>query len=358
MRAISMVLFVTVICLPATGQIVLSPTSPYLEDFESGPGGWSAPTGVWEHGTPTAATIDSANSGVMCWATDLDAPYSMNNSLNVLEATFDFTGVTADPVLTMSIYHDCEMGLDGVDVQIGVTFFGLVTYSPLGSVGDPNWYDTTNVAALTAEGWSGPDSGWTTVSHDMPGLVHWPEPIIVRIRFGTDGAGLVGDGFAVDDVSIAEPQPNYPGTPEGFTSDLTARYVHFHPLPSALKKVGLGTDVFSISSNDVLEWRLDTLAPYILDGQLIVLGSAFPTGAALPELFPGLWLEPSAAFILNPGIPGVPDQLAPAVGWSFSFQHPGAGLAGTSVSIQGIVSTSAASNGIFASSHALEVRFL
>lgn len=357
MRATSILLLAASLCVPALGQIAVGAANPYFEDFESGPGGWSDPSGLWEHGMPTATTIDSAASGVNCWATDLDAPYSMNNSLNTLEASFDFSGLTASPILTMKIFHDSQMGIDGVDIEIGVTFFGFVTYSPLGSSSDPNWYNTTNVWALMAEGWSGPNSGWTTVSHEMPGLNGWPEPIIIRIRFGTDATGLFGDGFAVDDISIAEPQPNYPGTPEGFTSDLQASYVHYHPQPF-MADVGLATDILPIAAGDLLEWRLLTLAQYILDGQLVVLGSAFTTGAALPTLFPGIWLEPSAAFVLNPGIPGVPDRLPPAVGWSFLFQHPGAGLAGTSISIQGIVSTSAASNGIFASSHALEVRLM
>ena len=53
---------------------------PYLEDFESGAGGWSTAGTLWELGTPAGTTIAGAASGTNAWMTGLSTNYP--NSAN------------------------------------------------------------------------------------------------------------------------------------------------------------------------------------------------------------------------------------------------------------------------------------
>ncbi len=58
------------------------PTTVFSADFEATDGGFthSGTADEWERGTPTFAPITSANSGTMCWKTDLDNTYDINSS--------------------------------------------------------------------------------------------------------------------------------------------------------------------------------------------------------------------------------------------------------------------------------------
>ena len=58
------------------------PTTVFSADFEANDGGFthSGTLDEWERGTPTFAPITSANSGTMCWKTDLDNTYENSSS--------------------------------------------------------------------------------------------------------------------------------------------------------------------------------------------------------------------------------------------------------------------------------------
>ncbi len=58
------------------------PTTVFSADFEATDGGFthSGTADEWERGTPTFAPITSANSGTMCWKTDLDNTYNNSSS--------------------------------------------------------------------------------------------------------------------------------------------------------------------------------------------------------------------------------------------------------------------------------------
>lgn len=122
--------------------------------------------------------------------------------------------------------------------------------------------------------------------------------------------------------------------------------------------VTAGNDVIPMAVGDDVHYRVfSVLSTFVGEGPLFVFASLLPTGASLPSLFPGLWLDPSAVVLVNASIPGAPTQL-PALGYSLVFQHPGLGLSGTSIFLQGIVTTSVATNGIFAGTNGLELRLM
>ena len=80
------------------GQIT---SYPYLEDFESGDGGWTVdnPGSVsWELGAPTNAVINSADSGANAWVTSLAGTYAANENGAVVSPVFDFTSLTSPSV--------------------------------------------------------------------------------------------------------------------------------------------------------------------------------------------------------------------------------------------------------------------
>ena len=56
---------------------------PFLEDFESGDGGWVADNstnGTWALGTPAGTIINSAASGANSWVTNLTGNYNSNEN--------------------------------------------------------------------------------------------------------------------------------------------------------------------------------------------------------------------------------------------------------------------------------------
>ena len=133
------VLALTALSAPSSGQIVVTEDSPYFTDFENGNLDWSVSgTGsTWEWGTPTGSTI-AFPLGSRCMATDLDGGYG-GFTLTSMEATFDFTSLTVDPVFKMWIWFDVETG-DGVLVEMDT---GSGIFFPVGNVGDPvNWYES------------------------------------------------------------------------------------------------------------------------------------------------------------------------------------------------------------------------
>ncbi len=209
--------------IPLQGQIS---TYPYLEDFESGPAGWTS-GGVnssWTLAKPAMSVINSASSGDSCWVTGTGGTVltSYNNSENsfVLSPNFNFTSL-ALPAMRMKIWWDSEFSWDGAVLQSSTD--NGVSWSNVGDFGDPNnWYnDNTingnpggNQPAGAEVGWTGGlasfppngSGGWVTAEHLLTGLAGQAS-VDLRVAFGSDGAVNNFDGFAFDDVEIFESPP-------------------------------------------------------------------------------------------------------------------------------------------------------
>lgn len=194
-------LLLAALCGAASGQVVLTPGNNYVEDFESGPGAWTADaSAVWEHGVPSASTIDTAASGINVFATDLDADYP--NSANAwIEASFDVTAFSSDPLFAMNLWYDSENTWDGVTVELD-TGSG---FNVVGAIGDnPTWFEDTDVDGLgnDVDGWSGASNGYVNAVHRLDGAAG--NVVTVRIRFGSGFSGVIGNGAAVDDIRIVD----------------------------------------------------------------------------------------------------------------------------------------------------------
>ncbi|MBW8050215.1 MAG: hypothetical protein FVQ77_07730 [Cytophagales bacterium] len=196
-------------------------TFPYLENFETGQGGWSSGgiNSTWAFGTPAKTTIDSAGSGVNSWVTGglgLGFYNSLENS-QVVSPCFDFTSLIA-PIIELNIWWNSEFSWDGAVLQSSIN--GGASWQNVGAFGDPdNWYNDNTISGLfwtgNTEGWSGRIStgngsgGWVIAIHDLTGL-GGQSSVVFRIAFGSNGI-FADEGFAFDDVYIHDRPANDAG---------------------------------------------------------------------------------------------------------------------------------------------------
>ncbi len=218
-------------------------TFPYLEDFESGKGGWSdgGTLSDWAWGTPAKPVISGAGSGLKCWITGglTGSAYNGGERSYVVSPCFDFTGL-AVPFFAARIFWETEKQYDGANLQYSTD--GGATWQNAGAFADPadcrnsgwfNYTSITNLATLAGvkEGWSGniqPTSGsclgglgsngWITVKHMMPYLAG-VQQVLFRFTFGSGTTCNAYDGFAFDSVVVSEsppvPLPGIQVTPSG-----------------------------------------------------------------------------------------------------------------------------------------------
>lgn len=191
-RLLLLVCFVAVCCAGVGAQSVTL-SSPYVEDFESGPGGWSA-SSLWELGTPAQAHLNSAHSGTQAWMTNLTGNYPNNANALLTGPTFDFSGLRGDPIMTIAINHRTERVWDGCQVEIDRGN----GWRDLGTNG--TWYNTRYVVALDGPGWSNGSNGWTIVTHKLVGTAGLRH-VGIRIRFASDSS-QVDEGVAIDDIRV------------------------------------------------------------------------------------------------------------------------------------------------------------
>lgn len=200
---------------------------PYNEDFESTNGGF-LPGGSfsdWTWGTPAKAVITGAANGNKCWITGglTGGAYNNSESSTLTSPCFDFSSLV-NPQISFSVFWETEKKFDGANLQYS-TDQGA-TWLLLGSSSDnsctaSNWYNNGSVTYIgNQNGWSGniqPTVGscqggsgsgqWVTASHDLSFLAGQPK-VLFRFRFGAGTTCNSYDGFAIDDINIAERLPN------------------------------------------------------------------------------------------------------------------------------------------------------
>lgn len=208
--------FTGLIFLNTTSSIAQCITSfPYIENFDSGAGGWVASsTGIfgWTLGTPAKPIINSAASSPNSWITgNLTSDYVGNANAYVQSPCFDFSNLT-NPGISLSIWWECEFSWDGAVLMASTDG---TTYSPVGGLFDPvNWYNDNTINSSPCGqllGWTGRVSNntgsgmWLTAQHKLSNLAGQPN-VRFRICFTSDifSATGQGDGFAFDDVIISE----------------------------------------------------------------------------------------------------------------------------------------------------------
>ena len=168
---------------------------PYFEDFEAGANGWlilNGANGTWDFGTPAGATINNAASGVNAFVTNLTGDYNSSENSNVISSCIDITAATGEEVLTMKAWWDIETTWDGASVftsiDNGATWDNVENFEGDGNDGSSGWYPLE--FAL--------DSAMMVDNSTM----------LVRVGFGSDASEQF-EGFAFDDIAIAEPTATY-----------------------------------------------------------------------------------------------------------------------------------------------------
>ncbi len=232
---------------------------PYLEDFENGAGGWTS-GGVlnpWELGDPETAFIDTANSGINAWVTNLDGTYEDGTDAYVESPCFDLSALVIDPIFRFAFISNSEISWDGTWVEVSTD--AGITWNTVGNFGEgTNWYtaEDEHGANFNEDWWDAPiaEAGvWTTATHLLDGAAG-SGSVKIRVFFHSDGSVNEGyDGFAFDDVELFEqPAVNaavFAVTGPTSTCGLTATETVSVTI-SNLGSVGLDSLVVSYSLNN------------------------------------------------------------------------------------------------------------
>ncbi len=178
-------------------SVVIS-SYPYLENFETGDGGYFS-TGIknsWQYGTPAAQKINKAASGTKAWKTNLTGKYNNLERSYLYSPCFDISQLQR-PMLSFSVALDIEnCGGTLCDAAYVEYSFDGLTWTKLGaSQQGTNWYDPTfdiwNTSGATR---------WHVASIPLP---QPPSGETIHFRFVmTADPGVTFEGVAVDDIHI------------------------------------------------------------------------------------------------------------------------------------------------------------
>jgi hypothetical protein len=176
---------------------------PYVNLLEDSFTGWTVDqksvNASWQLGTPNKRVLNTAFSGNQVWATKLNGSYNSSEVSYLASPCFNFSKLTADPVLTFATQLDLEGCCDGMWVELSTD--GGVSWAKLGdNTSGINWYND-----VTRQIWNGNGGvkGWFTASHPLPGTATAPN---VRIRFAflSDFANNL-EGALIDNIQIHVP---------------------------------------------------------------------------------------------------------------------------------------------------------
>ena len=194
---------------------VIVSTYPYLENFESGNGGYFT-NGIndsWQYGTPASPLINHAASGTRAWKTNLTGNYNNLETSYLYSPCFDISQLT-NPTLSFSCALDIEnCGSTLCDAAYMEYSFDGVVWSKLGAAGQgTNWYDST-FDVWNPEGFTRWHVATIPLPQPPPG-----ETIHFRFVMSSD-PGATYEGIAVDDIHIYD--LTYPILPANSNSTIS-----------------------------------------------------------------------------------------------------------------------------------------
>jgi len=193
--------------------IQLGSAVPYTEDFDMDPGYWRINSldqvESWTWDMPDFNGFEQ-DPGDKAWFTQLPEDvidYSENSWIQ--SPCFDFSGMKK-PMINLYIMRSFVPGKDGAVLQYqDVKEEGWKTVGSLAT--GIEWYNSsslTNLPGGSSTGWGLdvfiPDSEWVSTAHNLD-AVKGKANIILRVAIGTnESSGIMNQGFAFDNVSIAE----------------------------------------------------------------------------------------------------------------------------------------------------------
>jgi hypothetical protein len=196
-------------------------TLPYFEDMEStSSNAWTTggTASDWTKGTPSKTTLNAAHSGSSAWVTGLSANYGNNSNGYIVSPVFDFSSVTADPVL--SFYHKflTQAGADGGVVEVSVSggpwsMLDAVkgTGSNFNTAGNFSWYNENSASGPlsgiarfsgSSAAYGSASGGWILSQSRLTGMAGQSH-VRVRFRFDSD-ASVTDEGWMIDDITVEE----------------------------------------------------------------------------------------------------------------------------------------------------------
>jgi PKD repeat protein len=187
---------------------------PYVEAFEDGAAGWLAggASSSWELGEPAGAAIFGAPpatpGSLKSWTTSLTGYYNNDEKSYVESPCFDFSSLVF-PYIEMDINWDIQEYSDGAKVQYSTD--AGASWSDLGNVGEgENWFNSYTCYGMWPtfyisdyRGWNGYYSGWKHAYLDLS-FLGGATDVKIRIVFASDTYWNFNDGFAFDNVKIAD----------------------------------------------------------------------------------------------------------------------------------------------------------
>ncbi|MGB3006267.1 MAG: T9SS type A sorting domain-containing protein, partial [Chitinophagaceae bacterium] len=202
-----------------TPTIIVTNSTPYLQDFELSNGYWYAAgkNSSWEYGTPASYKINRAANGIRAWKTGKSGNYKDAEKSYLYSPCFDIAALS-NPTLSFSLaldLEDCGAGLcDGAYLEYSVN--GAV-WQRLGANGQgTNWYNK-NYAGNNL--WSVENyHRWHVATLPLTVL---PAPLSqytrIQFRFAVSSDAYVNrEGIAIDDIHIySNPYGIYDGLTMG-----------------------------------------------------------------------------------------------------------------------------------------------
>jgi hypothetical protein len=199
---------------------------PYTQDFEGASASDfhidASGSNDWALGNPAKTYLNGAHSGTKAWATKLtNDPYSNNHDASVVSPQFDFTSLTADPILRFYHKFVTEADWDAMVVEISING-GLWTkldnnlgtgtnYNTLNSY---SWYNNSSTSGPAAPSkfssltsgdgsdvlYSSQTNGWIQSATKLTGAAGQGD-VKFRFRFASDGSGF-DEGWTIDDIEV------------------------------------------------------------------------------------------------------------------------------------------------------------
>jgi hypothetical protein len=177
---------------------------PYSDNFEGTVYFYTDST-LWEHGIPTASTINTAYSPTQVWATNLDGNYTNDAEEYLYTPFFNFT--FADSAY-LDFYHwyDTQSATDGGNIQYSVNGGNWLTLGLQNDMNGLNWYNAT---ANGAPCWAASSGGYVHSRYKLHSLSSNPiihKPVVqFRFHFFSDASTNNFNGWAVDNFQIIVP---------------------------------------------------------------------------------------------------------------------------------------------------------
>ena len=291
-------------------------TFPYQESFEGGAGGWTTYGGnnPWQLGTPADDVINSAYDGTRAWATNLTGDYPVSAQGFIDGPCFDASGLS-NPRFEAYLWWEAEFSYDGAQLQISTDG---VTWTQVGAVGEPTWYNDSTILGLaftgSQEGWTGRvntsngSGGWVQVGHDL-GPAAAVSTLRVRLAFGSD-TSVQDDGVAIDAIRIVNNPPRLEVTDQSVPNAGA-----FPPNATNIRVQTLGLEAFvtPVTVTGLTLTRQGALPDADIAGVTLMLddGDALPGPTDTVIAGPQTFAAGSAPFtfaapvVLTPGVPAL-----------------------------------------------------